>query len=364
MKRISYLLFFVLAIFLFSSCAANKNTNIAKEYIDEYYQNFSQGNSTQCYYQLNKNSSDILEQKYSISVEDLLSARSKILGPVESYEIISQEYLKEDTDKFVELEMLVQYKNAKVNEKHQIIIKKDGQTSINTIEFEDDNVIDEFISLYKNALIKGDANGLLELVSEQYFDSKTERNFGSMIEQAKELGGKLLSCEIIEENYYYQSLNIGSYVYEALLELKYENKTMQNKIKITGHNEELGIGYTMILPKEILTFFEDYTSYLSEQDKEGALSMYNPEMFEGDQGKKDSKWEVLMSYSEAYGDIVDYEVLSIGSDSIEMPDGTILETMKAESVINYKNQPVKNKIVLIKDSTGKYIIFEQHISDD
>lgn len=354
----------VAAIFLFSSCGKNKSIEIAKDYVDEYYKNFSQKNSTQCYYQLNINSSDILEQKYAVGVEDFISSRSRILGSVLSYEILNQEYYKDDDDRFVNFDILVKYENAEVNEKQQIVIKKDGQISINVLEFSDDDVITYLINSYKNTIIINDTGTLLDLISEQYYESKTERNLESMIEQASELGGKLLDCNIIKDNYYYQSLNIGSYVYEALLELKYENLVMQNKIKITEHNGKLGIGYTMILPERVLSFFEKYTEYLRNVDKDNALLMYNPELFEGDEDKQNSKWEKLISYSDAYGELVDYEILSINTDEIEMPDGSSIQSMKVEVLINYKSKTVKHKITLIEGVSGDYIIFEQYISDD
>lgn len=344
--------------------ASKKDIDFSKDYIDEYYKNFSAGNSTQCFYQLNKNSSEILESKYNLGVEDLLSSRSIILGEVVDYEIQSEKYTKDGDNKVTDFDIVVNYKNATVNEKIQIIIKKDGQTSINYIEFEEDNVVLVFIDSYKNALITNDSNTALGLISEEYFESKSERNFKSMIENADTLGGKLLDCEIVSSNYFYDNLNIGSYVYEAILELKYENTTMQNKIRITEHNGELGIGYTIILPEKLLSFFEDYTSYLANENKEGALSLYNPELFEGDQDKMNSKWESLLTYSEAYGKIDGYEILSLGADTIELYDDSIIEVMKVEALINYSNKSVKHRLTLIEDTNEEYIIFEQYISAD
>ena len=364
MKKIILFIAALLSIFMFSSCGKNKNIEIAKDYVDEYYKNFSQKNSTQCFYQLNKNSAESLEHKYSVGAEELFSSRSSILGRVTSYDILSEEYYKENDDKYINFDIMVKYENAEVNEKQQVIIKEDGQISINLLEFADDDVITDFINSYKNTIIMSNTDALLDLISEQYYEAKTERNLESMIEQAGKLGGKLLDCNIIKDNYYFQSLNIGSYVYEALLEMKYENMSMQNKIKITESNGKLGIGYTIILPEQVLSFFEKYTEHLKNKDKENTIMMYNPELFEGDEDKKNSKWEKLLTYFEAYGDLVDYEILSMTTEDIEMPDDSLIESMKVEALMNYERKTVKHKITIIEGTNGDYIIFEQYISDD
>ena len=362
-KLLCLILSITISTIFFTSCASNKSVKTAKEYVDEYYSNFSQKKSTQCFYQLNKNSVDILEAKYNIGAEELLSSRSRILGTVIGYEIISEEYYKVDQDKYVYFTIFVKYEKAQVNEKLQIIIKKDGQKSINVIEYDKDEVIDTLISSYKNSLIMNDVESIKKYFSSSYFASKTEKNLKNIVEQANLIGGKLWGADIIEDKYIFDTENGTTYVYEALIKLNYENDTMQNKIRFTEENGQLGIGYIVILPEKVLSFFELYMASLEEDNKGDFLNLYSQDIFEENQDKMDTKWKLLKSYEEAYGQLEDYNVLTYGYDKITDPDGTEYEAIRIDAVLNYEKKNVKHKLMLIEKDEG-YIIKDQTISDE
>ncbi len=367
MKKILHLVVLVLlttSILTLASCTSKKTIETAKEYVDEYYRCINNKNAIKCFYMFNKNSSDKIEAKYGINTIDLLFSRSTILGSVEEYKVTSQNYYKEGTDKYVDFDVLVKYQNTEINEKHQVIIKEDGQIAINVFEFEEDNLINEVLSPYIESVLNNDIESIENAMSSYFFSTRTKRNLESMFEQATLISGNILNCEIIEGSYLYEKLDDSNYVYEALLEMKCDNGTLRNKIKITSTNGELGIGYSMILPVKALNFFEKYTSHLQNLEKKETLSLYSPDTFPNIDGSLNTKWEKLLTYRQAYGNIQCYEVTSIGVENIMMPEDNLKEGLLVEADLKYDSSVVKHKLLLTEDKNGEYVIYEQHISND
>lgn len=362
MKKHLLILIAIILIVTLTSCASKKNIDLSKTYIDEYYQNFSEGKSSECFYQLNKNSVDILENAYLIGAEDFLSSRSSILGPVKNYEIQNETYVEDEDNHITDFDITVNYEKATVNEKIQIIIKKDGQTSINIIEFAEDNIIKNLITNYMNTMLANDTNAVVNMISPYYFTQKRKRDFEDMVEQINTSGGKLSGSEVIEGNNIYEKLEEGSFVYEVLIKMNYENMPILNKIKIMNQNGNLGIGSIVMIPEKLSLFLDDYQTKLNEGNKEEILELYSDKLWSDGEDVKDAWWARLILYSETYGNLQDYEVLSIGADTQSQADGTEIEILRVDVNMIYEQKTISNKLILL--ITDEYKINEQFFNDN